>query len=81
MALTTSNAKWKIVVGHHTIKSASDHGNTEELVEKVLPILEVCSYIFLGSGGTRNILLEGRLAIIRCGETALLKTALFRGQR
>lgn len=40
LALTTSNAKWKIVVGHHTIKSASDHGNTEELVEKVLPILE-----------------------------------------
>ncbi|XP_042046765.1 purple acid phosphatase 4-like [Salvia splendens] len=39
-ALIQSKAKWKIVIGHHTIKSASDHGNTQELVDKVLPILE-----------------------------------------
>ncbi|XP_057794157.1 purple acid phosphatase 4-like [Salvia miltiorrhiza] len=38
--LIESKAKWKIVIGHHTIKSASDHGNTQELVDKVLPILE-----------------------------------------
>lgn len=80
MALTTSNAKWKIVVGHHTIKSASDHGNTEELVEKVLPILEVCSYIFLKQWRNQKYFFR-RLAIIRCSETVLSKTALFRGQR
>ncbi|KAH6776427.1 Calcineurin-like metallo-phosphoesterase superfamily protein [Perilla frutescens var. hirtella] len=40
LALIESKAKWKIVVGHHTIKSASHHGNTQELVEKLLPILE-----------------------------------------
>ncbi|KAL0336724.1 UNVERIFIED_CONTAM: Purple acid phosphatase 4 [Sesamum radiatum] len=39
-ALKESRAKWKIVVGHHTIKSAGIHGNTQELVQKVLPILE-----------------------------------------
>ncbi|KAG6402656.1 hypothetical protein SASPL_134858 [Salvia splendens] len=38
--LKESKAKWKIVIGHHTIKSASEHGNTQELVDKVLPILE-----------------------------------------
>ncbi|KAI3445077.1 hypothetical protein Pfo_001742 [Paulownia fortunei] len=33
-ALRESRAKWKIVVGHHTIKSAGVHGNTQELVQK-----------------------------------------------
>ncbi|XP_075483365.1 purple acid phosphatase 4-like [Primulina tabacum] len=39
-ALAESTAKWKIVVGHHTIRSAGIHGNTQELVQKLLPILE-----------------------------------------
>ncbi|GMN38343.1 hypothetical protein TIFTF001_007573 [Ficus carica] len=39
-ALKHSTAKWKIVVGHHTIKSASQHGNTLELESQLLPILE-----------------------------------------
>ncbi|XP_022775711.1 purple acid phosphatase 8-like isoform X2 [Durio zibethinus] len=39
-ALKKSNAQWKIVVGHHTIKSAGNHGVTEELVEQLVPILE-----------------------------------------
>lgn len=46
MALIESKATWKIVVGHHTIKSASDHGNTQELVDKLLPILEVCLNLY-----------------------------------
>uniref|UniRef100_I1KRQ6 Purple acid phosphatase n=1 Tax=Glycine max TaxID=3847 RepID=I1KRQ6_SOYBN len=40
LALQQSNAKWKIVVGHHTIRSAGVHGNTDELVKQLLPILE-----------------------------------------
>ncbi|XP_058731176.1 purple acid phosphatase 8-like [Vicia villosa] len=40
LALKESNAKWKIVVGHHTIRSAGHHGDTEELVNQLLPILE-----------------------------------------
>lgn len=39
-ALMESAAKWKIVVGHHTIKSAGHHGVTKELEEQLLPILE-----------------------------------------
>ncbi|XP_052206020.1 uncharacterized protein LOC127810528 isoform X2 [Diospyros lotus] len=38
--LRNSPAKWKIVVGHHTIKSAGHHGVTQELVVHLLPILE-----------------------------------------
>ncbi|XP_061373793.1 purple acid phosphatase 8-like isoform X1 [Gastrolobium bilobum] len=40
LALKQSHAKWKIVVGHHTIRSAGHHGNTVELVKQLLPILE-----------------------------------------
>ncbi|KAG8371560.1 hypothetical protein BUALT_Bualt13G0100700 [Buddleja alternifolia] len=39
-ALKESPAKWKIVIGHHTIKSAGIHGNTQQLIQKLLPILE-----------------------------------------
>ncbi|KAH7280541.1 hypothetical protein KP509_36G001800 [Ceratopteris richardii] len=38
--LNTSSATWKIVVGHHTIRSVGNHGDYAELVEKLLPILE-----------------------------------------
>lgn len=40
LALQESNAKWKVVVGHHTIRSAGVHGDTDELVKHLLPILE-----------------------------------------
>ncbi|CAK9193922.1 unnamed protein product [Sphagnum troendelagicum] len=39
-ALETSKAKWKIVVGHHTMWSVGKHGETHELLTEVLPILE-----------------------------------------
>lgn len=39
--LKQSNARWNIVVGHHPIFSSSPcHGDTEELIQTVLPILE-----------------------------------------
>ncbi|KAL2478840.1 Purple acid phosphatase 17 [Forsythia ovata] len=38
-ALRDSTAKWKIVVGHHAIRSVGHHGDTEELVQRLLPIL------------------------------------------
>ncbi|XP_037491656.1 purple acid phosphatase 8 [Jatropha curcas] len=39
-ALQISNAKWKIVVGHHAILSAGHHGLTKDLIERLVPILE-----------------------------------------
>lgn len=38
--LRSSNATWKLVIGHHTLRSVGDHGDTEELVQQLLPILE-----------------------------------------
>lgn len=42
--LRESTAKWKIVVGHHAIRSAGYHGETEELIQLMLPILKVINY-------------------------------------
>ncbi|KAJ6677189.1 TARTRATE-RESISTANT ACID PHOSPHATASE TYPE 5 [Salix viminalis] len=39
-ALQDSNANWKIVVGHHPIRSIGHHGETKELKMQLLPLLE-----------------------------------------
>jgi acid phosphatase len=39
-ALAASAAKWKIVIGHHPIYSGGGHGDTAELVETILPLLQ-----------------------------------------
>nr|DAD35849.1 TPA_asm: hypothetical protein HUJ06_006489 [Nelumbo nucifera] len=39
-ALRESRAKWKIVVGHHAIRTVGHHGDTRELVKQLLPILK-----------------------------------------
>lgn len=39
-ALAASTAQWKIVFGHHPIYSGGGHGDTQELVETILPLLQ-----------------------------------------
>jgi len=39
-ALEASTGTWKIVIGHHTIRSVGSHGDTEEMVQQILPIIE-----------------------------------------
>lgn len=48
--LKESTATWKIVVGHHAIRSAGYHGGAHELIEKVLPILEANGVDFYMNG-------------------------------
>ena len=38
-ALEASKADWKIVIGHHPIYSGGGHGDTQELIESILPLL------------------------------------------
>ncbi|KAG4118230.1 hypothetical protein ERO13_D11G001800v2 [Gossypium hirsutum] len=49
-ALRESNAKWKIVVGHHAIKSVGHHGDTRELATHLLPILKANNVDFYMNG-------------------------------
>ena len=39
-ALGASKAKWKIVSGHHPVFSGGQHGDSEDMISKVLPILK-----------------------------------------
>ncbi|XP_019054956.1 PREDICTED: purple acid phosphatase 4-like isoform X2 [Nelumbo nucifera] len=50
LALRESTAKWKIVIGHHGIRSIGYHGDTQELVKKLLPILEANNVDFYMNG-------------------------------
>ncbi|KAL0464061.1 UNVERIFIED_CONTAM: Purple acid phosphatase 17 [Sesamum latifolium] len=43
-------AKWKIVVGHHAIRSVGHHGDTLELVHHLLPILQANDIDFYMNG-------------------------------
>jgi tartrate-resistant acid phosphatase type 5 len=38
-ALTRSTARWKIVYGHHPIYSDGEHGDSPELIERLMPLL------------------------------------------
>ncbi|CAF1919775.1 BnaC02g34120D [Brassica napus] len=40
LEIKKSRATWKFFVGHHGIKTAGQHGVTQELVDQLLPILE-----------------------------------------
>ncbi|KAI4373186.1 hypothetical protein MLD38_011342 [Melastoma candidum] len=48
--LKASSGPWKIVVGHHPIKTAGEHGVTEELVQRMLPILKINNVDFYING-------------------------------
>nr|ABK92913.1 unknown [Populus trichocarpa] len=50
LALSESSARWKIVVGHHAIRSIGHHGDTEELVSKLHPILKANNVDFYMNG-------------------------------
>ncbi|KAH1236173.1 Purple acid phosphatase 17 [Glycine max] len=50
LALRESTAKWKIVVGHHAIRSVGHHGDTQELINQLLPILQANNIDFYMNG-------------------------------
>ena len=54
-ALATSNARWKIVVGHHPVFARGDHGSTPELVRLVQPLLERYSVKAYLNGHDHNL--------------------------
>ncbi|KAJ0450334.1 putative Acid phosphatase [Helianthus annuus] len=50
LALSESKAKWKIVVGHHGIRTTGHHCDTPELVTQLLPLLEEYEVDFYVNG-------------------------------
>ncbi len=39
-ALSASNARWKIVIGHHVLYSFGQHGNNQTLINELQPLLD-----------------------------------------
>jgi acid phosphatase len=68
--LASSRALWKIVVGHHPIySSVGNHGNTKELIDDVLPLLQkygVRIYI-CGHEHFLQYLVHGNINFFVCG--------------
>ncbi|KAK9199707.1 hypothetical protein WN944_014899 [Citrus x changshan-huyou] len=49
-AFKESMAKWKIIVGHHAIRSIGHHGDTQELIRHILPLLKTYDVDFYMNG-------------------------------
>ncbi|WP_230772782.1 metallophosphoesterase [Sphingomonas sp. Leaf4] len=68
--LSGSRAKWKVVTGHHPIRSGgSGHGDQPEIIERVLPILKrhgVQAYIAGHDHDLQHIRRDG-IDMIQCG--------------
>lgn len=69
-ALSQSRAKWKLVTGHHPIRSGgSGHGDQPEIIAQVLPILNrhgVQAYI-AGHDHDLQHIRRDRIDMIQCG--------------
>jgi acid phosphatase len=68
--LASSHALWKIVVGHHPIySSVGNHGNTKELIDDVLPLLQKYGVLiyFCGHEHFLQYLIHGNVNFFVCG--------------
>jgi 3',5'-cyclic AMP phosphodiesterase CpdA len=68
--LASSHARWKIVVGHHPIySSVGNHGNTKELIDSVLPLLQKYGVriYFCGHEHFLQYLVHGNINFFVCG--------------
>lgn len=68
--LAASRARWKIVIGHHPIYAAAPtHGDTQELIADVLPVLEKngVRIYFCGHDHVLQHLVHGEINFFVCG--------------
>jgi tartrate-resistant acid phosphatase type 5 len=80
--LSKSTAPWKIVIGHHPIYSGGEHGDTPELVERLLPVLrknKVQAY-FNGHDHDLQQLQAGELAMFCSGAGSTVRPTKMIGQ-
>lgn len=68
-ALAESKAQWKIVFGHHPIYSGGEHGDTEELIRDILPVLKENSVHAYFNGHDHDLqhLMDGDLSLFTSG--------------
>ena len=79
-ALARSTADWKLVAGHHPIYSGGHHGDTQELISRLKPILErhgVQAYLN-GHDHDQQDIQVGKLRYLTTGAGAKTRPAMAR---
>ncbi len=73
-SLAASKAQWKLVIGHHPIYSGGTHGETKELVEKLLPLLQQYKVQAYFNGHDHNLehLIAGDIHLFDTGAGSLV---------
>jgi acid phosphatase len=54
-ALAASDAPWKVVYGHHPIRSSGEHGDTPKLRSKLAPLLDAAGVAFYLCGHDHDL--------------------------
>ena len=80
-ALAASTARWKIVIGHHPIYSGGGlfgHGDTQELIETILPLLQEYNVPVYFNGHDHNLqhLQAGTVNLIDSGAGSQFRPVL-----
>jgi hypothetical protein len=67
--LKASQARWKIVYGHHPIYSYGSHGDTRAMINKVLPLLENNADVYIcgHEHDMQHLRTDGRLQLLVSG--------------
>ncbi len=67
--LGRSQARWKIVYGHHPIYSHGRHGDTQSLVQRLLPLIENTADVYISGHehDLQHVRSDGRLQLFISG--------------
>jgi hypothetical protein len=73
--LERSTARWKVVYGHHPIYSAGQHGDDDDLIEQLLPVLRGRADIYLAGHDhdMQHLKPEGKLHFFVAGSGGKLR--------
>lgn len=79
--LAKSTAQWKIVIGHHPIYSGGEHGDTPELIETILPLLQEHKVQIYFNGHDHDLqhLMAGEVNLIDSGAGSKIRPTQMTG--
>jgi len=74
-AIEASQAKWKVVYGHHPIYSGGQHGDTKYLIRDLLPIIQgKISFYLCGHDHDLQVILKDNMRYVVSGTAAEIRS-------